>query len=333
MSAGELGAVDPCRLAVTHKRILDDVMPGVATARPQRDEHAANPFSCDLSDTELCSNIIERFLIRTLQGAGEGPAVQATAYALMMLLQDVCHCDEGTPALLPTWWAHRKVLQSGQGDDRAWKALSTEQKTALKLWAGLAEPTRHAVKPYLRLSAELGAGEAAGATEPEPSPVFRPGCSYSGWLTRWVQQLLQHADAALRPRTDGRAARPEQKSRAWLLLACRPCLRHDLGLAKCLLPYLLQLLLGLEQTTLLAQACAWHVHGVCMACAWAWACACAWAWACICMGSVVRGLCLARGIAHSTLTHALSATRAVAARARCRAGRRRRRRHRRRGEW
>ena len=157
MSAGELGAVDPCRLAVTHKRILDDVMPGVATARPQRDEHAAspcssnpnpnpnsnpnptpnptptptptpnqaNPFSCDLSDTELCSNIIERFLIRTLQGAGEGPAVQATAYALMMLLQDVCHCDEGTPALLPTWWAHRKVLQSGQGDDRAWKATLT----------------------------------------------------------------------------------------------------------------------------------------------------------------------------------------------------------------
>ena len=149
---GELGAVDPCRLAVTHKRILDDVMPGVATARPQRDEHAANPFSCDLSDTELCSNIIERFLIRTLQGAGEGPAVQATAYALMMLLQDVCHCGEATPALLPTWWAHRKVLQSGQGDDRAWKALSTEQKTALKLWAGLAEPTRHAVKPCLRLS-------------------------------------------------------------------------------------------------------------------------------------------------------------------------------------
>ena len=96
------------------------------------------------------------------------------------------------------------------------------------------------MKPYLRLSAELGAGEAAGATEPEPSPVFRPGCSYSGWLTRWVQQLLQHADAALRPRADGRAARPEQKSRAWLLLACRPCLRHDLGLAKCLLPYLLQ---------------------------------------------------------------------------------------------
>ena len=59
---------------------------------------------------------------------------------------------------------------------------------------------------------------------------------------------------ALQPRADGRAARPEQKSRAWLLLACRPCLRHDLGLAKCLLPYLLQLLLGLEQTTLLAQA-------------------------------------------------------------------------------
>ena len=117
------------------------------------------------------------------------------------------------------------------------------------------------MKPYLRLSAELGAGEAAGATEPEPSPVFRPGCSYSGWLTRWVQQLLQHADAALRPRTDGRAARPEQKSRAWLLLACRPCLRHDLGLAKCLLPYLLQLLLGLEQTTLLAQACAVTIAG------------------------------------------------------------------------
>ena len=45
MSAGELGAVDPSRLAVTHKRILDDVMPGVATARPQRDEHAANPCS------------------------------------------------------------------------------------------------------------------------------------------------------------------------------------------------------------------------------------------------------------------------------------------------
>ena len=39
VSAGELGAVDPCRLAVTHKRILDDVMPGVAAARPQRDDN------------------------------------------------------------------------------------------------------------------------------------------------------------------------------------------------------------------------------------------------------------------------------------------------------
>ena len=313
MYPGELGAVDPCRLAVTHKRILDDIMPGVAAARPQRDDNAENPFSCDLSDTELCSNIIERFLIRTLQGAGEGPAVQATAYALMMLLQDVCHCSEATPALLPTWWAHRKVLQSGgQGDDRAWKALSNEQKTAVKLWAGLAEPTRHAVKPYLRLSAELGAGEAAGATEPEPSPVFRPGCSYSGWLTRWGQQLLQHADAARRPRSDGRTVRPEQKTRAWLLLACQPCLRHDLGLAKCLLPYLLQLLLGLEQTLLLVQACAWRMHGVCMACAWmAWCMACAWH-------------------VHSIHSHLPTAARAVAARARCSAGRRRR--HRRRGE-
>ena len=188
--------------------------------------------------------------------------MQATAYALMILLQEVCHCNEATPALLPAWWAHRKVLQgSGQGGDCTWKALSHEQKTAVKLWAGLAEPTRHAVRPYLRLSAELPSD--AGTTEPEPSPVFRPGCSYSGWLTRWGQQLLQHA---ARLRSDGRVVRPEQKTRAWLLLACQPCLRHDLGLAKCLLPYLLQLLLGLEQSPLLVQACAWLVHGR-MACA------------------------------------------------------------------
>ena len=57
--------------------------------------------------------------------------MQATAYALMMLLQDVCHCDQATPALLPTWWAHRKVLQSGQGDDRAWKATLTRTRTPI----------------------------------------------------------------------------------------------------------------------------------------------------------------------------------------------------------
>ena len=56
-------------------------------------------------------------------------------------------------------------------------------------------------------------------------------------------------------------AMDDQTGDTGLLLACRPCLRHDLGLAKCLLPYLLQLLLGLEQTTLLAQACAVTIAG------------------------------------------------------------------------
>ena len=240
---GELGAVDPSRLVVTQRRFLDDsnFLPGGAgdrrTQAPREEGGAgASEFTAQLTEVELSARIVERFLVRALQGAGEGAEVQATAYALMVLLQRVCNCSASTPGHVRAWKHHRDVLKRGSGDDSEWRKLRSEDKEGVRLWAGLTQKTQEAVKPYLTLSAELP--PEAGPAEPEPSPIFRVGLSYSGWLTRWCHQLLQHVSKA---RVAGRF--PRTATRAQLLLACKPCLRYNLGLARCLLPYMLQLLL------------------------------------------------------------------------------------------
>ena len=132
--------------------------------------------------------------MRALQGAGEGAEVQATAYALMVLLQRVCNCSASTPGHVRAWKHHRDVLKRGSGDDSEWRKLRSEDKEGVRLWAGLTQKTQEAVKPYLTLSAELP--PEAGPAEPEPSPIFRVGLSYSGWLPRWCHQLLQHVEGA-----------------------------------------------------------------------------------------------------------------------------------------
>ena len=118
---------------------------------------------------------MEAFLIQSLQGAGDGKAVQATAYALMVLLQRVCHCNRATPADMPIWRSYRDRLKAGENPEQLanteFRRLSRERRSAITLWSGLQEATRNAVRPYLTLSAELPVAQAwrrAGARRCAP---------------------------------------------------------------------------------------------------------------------------------------------------------------------
>ena len=95
---GELGAIDPWRRAQARADGADGTAGrSVGDASLGRAAHSSELYKGDISDTELCARLMEDYLVRALRDAAEGQVVQASAYALGVLLRRVCDCSAETP--------------------------------------------------------------------------------------------------------------------------------------------------------------------------------------------------------------------------------------------
>lgn len=125
-----------------------------------------------------------------LRDASEGQIVQASAYALGVLLRRVCGCTAETPQRFTEWYDANARSERQGPRASAWRSLPPEDRRPFETWASLSDETRRAAKPYLVLSAEARGGVAA--REPERSPIFVSTIRYAEWLRRWSRQLLAY---------------------------------------------------------------------------------------------------------------------------------------------
>ena len=133
-----LGALDPARLSTAS---------GVSALRASNIR--PDVFSAHATDDELSVQLVEGYFREVLRAAAQGQVVQSTAYALIQLVQSVCHCTGETPANLHIWEAFTR--SAGQAAPASWRRLSENERTALRFWGSLGEATRPLVVPYLTM--------------------------------------------------------------------------------------------------------------------------------------------------------------------------------------
>ena len=136
---GVLGALDPARLSTVS---------GVSALRASNSKRDA-VFTAHATDDELSVQLVEGYFREVLRAAAQGQVVQSTAYALIQLVQSVCHCNGDTPANLHIWETFTR--SAGQAAPSSWRRLSEDERTALRFWGSLGEATRPLVLPYLTM--------------------------------------------------------------------------------------------------------------------------------------------------------------------------------------
>ncbi|KAH9318621.1 hypothetical protein KI387_020390 [Taxus chinensis] len=195
---GDLGAVDPVKC--------------------QRS--VCQRFKIECSDDDIIFELIHEHLARVFRAASDTTVQDSAALAIQELLK-LAGCQASLDDnLSATSTAPGKKMKSsdckteGKGPSNATDLL----KRGEKLWNRFSDYIRDIIAPCLTSKFHLQyAGDSTAA-----GPIYRPSLSFRRWIYLWIMRLTSQATG----------------TRANIFNACRGIVRHDMGTALYLLPYL-----------------------------------------------------------------------------------------------
>ncbi|KAJ7539120.1 hypothetical protein O6H91_11G077400 [Diphasiastrum complanatum] len=200
---GELGAVDPVKLQVNLRR------------------HS----KIERSDEDLLFELINEHLARVLRAASDTDVQDAAALAIQELLKIggcqtalVGRATHSGPSKSKMLSHITEAVKSSSKDGGVSSSDSLREK-GLSLWSRFSDDVKDIIAPCLTSKYLL---KHSGAVIPS-GPIFRPGMSFRRWMYLWIRRLVSQATG----------------QRSEIFTACRGVIRHDMGTAIFLLPYLL----------------------------------------------------------------------------------------------
>ncbi|CAM6089350.1 unnamed protein product [Calypogeia fissa] len=198
---GELGAVDPVKLQV----------------------HLRHQSRIERSNEELVFELINDHLARVLRAATDSDIQDAAALAIQELLKfSGCHALLLGRAQKTT---QTSVRSRGGPPSKTSKVMTTTGADANTMadngeqfWRRFTDDVKEIIAPCLTSKYFL---KKSGASTPD-GPIFKPGMSFRRWMYLWTRRLISQSTG----------------QRAEIFIACTSVVRHDMGTALYLLPYL-----------------------------------------------------------------------------------------------
>ncbi|KAG6548304.1 hypothetical protein Mapa_010357 [Marchantia paleacea] len=197
---GELGAVDPVKLQVDLRH----------QSRIER------------NNEDLVFELVKEHLARVLRAATDTDIQDAAALAIQELLK-LSGCQAALLGKL-----QKSIISSGKSKDASFRTAKATARnghdvrdiatSGENLWRRFSDDVKEIITPCLTSKYLL---KSAGASIPD-GPIFRSGMSFRRWMYLWIRRLISQATG----------------DRAQIFIACTGVVRHDMGTALYLLPYL-----------------------------------------------------------------------------------------------
>ncbi|KAG0625577.1 hypothetical protein M758_2G066000 [Ceratodon purpureus] len=200
---GELGAVDPVKLQV-------DVR---GRSRIER------------SDEDLVFELITEHLAPVLRAASETAIQDTAAFAIQELLK-LHSCQAAIPGRRSAAGTTRisRSAKSSTSINEVGEPTSVTNDCGEKLWQSFPDDVKEIITPCLTskfLLQQIHPSKGASLA----GPLFRSGMPFGRWMYLWIKRLISQASKASGNRAD-------------IFAACGGVVRHDMGTALFLLPYL-----------------------------------------------------------------------------------------------
>ncbi|XP_057837480.1 serine/threonine-protein kinase ATR isoform X2 [Cryptomeria japonica] len=195
---GDLGAVDPVKFQ----------------------KSVCQRFKIECSDDDIIFELIHEHLARVFRAASDTTVQDSAALAIQELLK-LAGCQASLDDnLSATSDAQENNMMSSDHKTQGKGSNNTVDlhKRGEKLWNRFSDYIRDIIAPCLTSKFHLqytGDSTAAG-------PIYRPSLSFRRWIYLWIMRLTSQATGI----------------RANIFNACRGIVRHDMGTALYLLPYL-----------------------------------------------------------------------------------------------
>eukprot|EP01018_Ginkgo_biloba_P009013 Gb_37326 [translate_table: standard] len=195
---GDLGAVDPVKFQGS----------------------VCHRFKIECSDDDLIFELIDEHLARVFRAASDTVVQDSAALAIQELLK-LAGCQASVDGNLTSTSACHQ-LKSKSSERRYERKSQTDAadlvKRGEKLWSRFSDYIRDIIAPCLTSKFHLQHVGDSTST----GPIYRSCMSFRRWIYFWIRRLTSQATG----------------SRAEIFNACRGIVRHDMGTALYLLPYL-----------------------------------------------------------------------------------------------
>lgn len=179
------------------------------------------------SDEDLVFELITEHLAPVLRAASETEIQDTAAFAIQELLK-LHGCQAALPGRRSTTGtsrnSHTRSAKSSSTISELGEATSVTIDSGEKIWQSFPDDVKEIITPCLTskfLLQQIHPTRGALLA----GPLFRPGMPFRRWMYLWIKRLISQASKASGNRAD-------------MFAACGGVVRHDMGTALFLLPYL-----------------------------------------------------------------------------------------------
>ena len=182
------------------------------------------------SDEDLVFELITEHLAPVLRAASETEIQDTAAFAIQELLK-LHGCQGAVPgrrsATGTSRASHPRSAKSSTSINELGEGSTGTIDSGEKLWHSFPDDVKEIITPCLTskfLLQQIHPTRGASVT----GPLFRPGMPFRRWMYLWIKRLISQASKASKA----------SGNRADIFAACGGVVRHDMGTALFLLPYL-----------------------------------------------------------------------------------------------
>ncbi|KAL4186626.1 hypothetical protein AMTRI_Chr09g34870 [Amborella trichopoda] len=175
-------------------------------------------FKIECSDDDLIFELINNHLARVFRAASDTVVQDSAALAIQELLK-LAGCQASLDGNVSLFMSQ---LSKSRESERAFTEKDSDSsemnKRGQRLWDRFSNYIKEIIAPCLTSKFQLQiVNESSSA-----GPIYKPSMSFRRWIYSWIRKLTKEATG----------------SRANIFNACRGIVRHDMGTAIYLLPYL-----------------------------------------------------------------------------------------------